>query len=282
MRLWDLRCPTGRRCVRAAFVDDEVCSVAISTAKEHLLLASSGTDVIGFDLRSERVLLKEPDNLRKDFAKEEINQIVIDSAGHLAALAEDSGAVHLLDLNTWRLEKTLGGKKCGHDNICSSVAFQPGSGWGLASGGLDAAVILWKRSGRGKISRLLPDAGEESATSTGGPQLLNPPFVHSLSFSPDGQALAAGLGDGTIALLDGETGEQKSRLRGQHGAAVAQVLHTPVGLISAGNDCQIVHWADTRISIPHTEKVNCLAWCENTLFVAGLGNDIVAYGGFER
>ncbi|CAK9082868.1 unnamed protein product [Durusdinium trenchii] len=54
------------------------------------------------------------------------------------------------------------------------------------------------------------DLGEESATATG-PQLLNPPFVHSLAYLPD-ETLAAGLGDGTVALL--EERRPSARLRG--------------------------------------------------------------------
>ncbi|CAE8678952.1 unnamed protein product, partial [Polarella glacialis] len=156
--------------------------------------------------------------------------------------------------------------------------------WGLASGGLDAAVVLWKRSGRGRMARLQADTGEDSATSSGGPQLFNPPFVHSLAFLPGGHTLAAGLGDGTVALLDGESGEQKGRLRGGHGAAVAQVAHSPAGLVSAGNDLMIILWGEKeeKLRLAHHEKVNWMVWSEDTLFVAGLGNEIVAYAGLDR
>ncbi|CAK9020235.1 WD repeat-containing protein 53, partial [Durusdinium trenchii] len=186
-RLWDLRC-TPRRSVRAALLKDEVSAVAISPTRLELLLAAVGGKVLGFDLRSEKVLLQEPSGER-DLARDEINQISIDHAGHLCAVAEDAGPVHLLDLNTWRVDKTLAGK-AGHDNICSCVAWKPGRDWTLASGGLDAAVVFWQRSGRGRKVLMQQDLGEESATATG-PQLLNPPFVHSLAYLPD-ETLAAG------------------------------------------------------------------------------------------
>ena len=99
-RLWDLR-EGSRRSVRAATVPGEVSSVAISAAREHFLLAAVGQSIYGFDLRSEKVVLQAADK-SSELAKDDINQVAIDATGHLAAVAEDSGAVHLLDLNTWR------------------------------------------------------------------------------------------------------------------------------------------------------------------------------------
>ncbi|CAE7724426.1 WDR53 [Symbiodinium sp. KB8] len=272
-RLWDLRCEGSRRSVRAAILPGEVSSVAISSAREHLLLAAVGPAVYGFDLRSEKVILQAADKVTP-LAKDDINQVAVDASGHLAAVAEDSGAVHLLDLNTWRVDKILGGKN-GHENICSAVAWKPGREWTLASGGLDAAVVIWQRSGRGRKVQMQPDAGEESATSTGGPQLLNPPFVHSIAYAPDGETLAAGLGDGTVVLVGSD-----QRLRG-HLAAVAQVLYTPAGLVSAGNDRQVLLWSgsEPRLRWQHPEKMNWMAWHQDSLFVADLGPSITVYEG---
>jgi hypothetical protein len=53
-------------------------------------------------------------------------------------------------------------------------------------------------------------------------QLLNPPFVHSVHYSPDGRLLAAGLGDGTVSVQGVPSGCLRARLCG-HSAAVAQV-----------------------------------------------------------
>eukprot|EP00435_Cladocopium_sp_Y103_P062089 s291_g23.t1 len=283
-RLWDLR---SFRSVRAAQLpgdgaDSEVCGVSLSSARPHLLLAAGGRQVYGFDLRSEKVILKDVSS-SAECSRDDINQVLIDSNGHLCAVAEDTGAVHLLDLNTWRVDRTLFGKS-GHENICSSVAWKPGRSWCLASGGLDAAVCFWQRSGRGRKVQMKPDVGEDSATATG-PQLCNPPFVHSLAYLPD-ESLAAGLGDGTVALLD-QTHSEISRLRG-HSAAVAQVISAPFGLVSAGNDLQVVLWStDPSSRLPllqwrHHEKMNWLASAESRLMVAGLGNEIVVYEGLDR
>mmetsp|Transcript_124161 Transcript_124161/g.247390 ORF Transcript_124161/g.247390 Transcript_124161/m.247390 type:complete len:338 (-) Transcript_124161:159-1172(-) len=278
-RVWDMRLPR-RRSVRAALVGGDVTSVTFHPVEDHVLLAAAGRDVLGFDLRSDRVILPEPNHRAAAIAREEINQIVVEGSG-LVAIAEDSGKVQLLNLHTWARERTLAGK-FGHENICSSVASRPGNIWGLASGGLDAAVVLWKQSGKARVVRMMPDADDGSATSTGGPQLLNPPFVHSVSYSLDGQLLAAGLGDGTVVVLDAESGQQQTRLRGGHGAAVAQVLHAPCGLFSAGNDSQLCLWRESSAELrwPHSEKVNWLAWSDGALSVAGLGKDISVYSGF--
>lgn len=283
-RLWDLR---SFRSVRAAQLPpegaEEVSGVSLSSARPHLLLAAGGRNVYGFDLRSEKVILKEVSS-SAECSRDDINQVLIDPDGHLCAVAEDTGAVHLLDLNTWRVDKTLFGK-AGHENICSSVAWKPGRSWCLVSGGLDAAVVFWQRSGRGRKVQMKPDVGEESATATG-PQLLNPPFVHSLAYLPD-ESLAAGLGDGTVALLDPVDRAEIARLRG-HSAAVAQVVSAPFGLVSAGNDLQVVLWStDPSGRLPllqwrHHEKMNWLASVENRLVVAGLGNEIVVYEGLDR
>ncbi|CAJ1451484.1 unnamed protein product, partial [Effrenium voratum] len=152
-----------------------------------------------------------------------------------------------------------------------------GRDWFLASGGLDASVVFWQQSGKGRKVPIAPDFSEDSAAA-GGAQLLNPPFVHSLAYFPDG-SLAAGLGDGTIALLEGS--KEKKRLRG-HAAAVAQVVCTPAGLISAGNDLQVMLWSGKEMATrwQHPEKMNWLAFAEQSLCVADVSNEISLYEGF--
>ncbi|CAJ1334924.1 unnamed protein product, partial [Effrenium voratum] len=120
LRRRDLR---NRRSVRAAFLPAEVVSVSLSPGSP-LLVAATARDVFGFDLRSEKVVLKEPDRAAAG-ATDDINQVLMDEAGQSAAVADDSGAVRLLDLKTWCVEKTLAGK-AGHENICSSLAWKPG------------------------------------------------------------------------------------------------------------------------------------------------------------
>mmetsp|Transcript_59021 Transcript_59021/g.175494 ORF Transcript_59021/g.175494 Transcript_59021/m.175494 type:complete len:172 (-) Transcript_59021:64-579(-) len=82
-------------------------------------------------------------------------------------------------------------------------------------------------------------------------------MVHSLSWSPSGRILAAGLGDGTCSLLrvEGRKLTDVARLREGHRATVASVLFPKFGLgssshvaaedrlfVSAGNDGAILLW----------------------------------------
>lgn len=106
-----------------------------------------------------------------------------------------------------------------------------------------------------------PQADTQNST-----QLCNPPFVHSLSWSPSGRYLAAGLGDGSCLILSAEGRKlvEHGRLGwevGGHTAPVAAVcfpcfalahdapkkaiLHGTVDdrlMISAGNDEKILFW----------------------------------------
>jgi len=60
----------------------------------------------------------------------------------------------------------------------------------------------------------------------GANQVCNPPMVHSLSWSPSGRLLAAGLGDGTCGILQVENRRLTlvGRLREGHDSSVATVL----------------------------------------------------------
>lgn len=53
-------------------------------------------------------------------------------------------------------------------------------------------------------------------------QLFNPPFVHSVEFTPDGRYLAAGLGDSGVVVFDAKTRNAVRRFDG-HSAPVCQV-----------------------------------------------------------
>lgn len=53
-------------------------------------------------------------------------------------------------------------------------------------------------------------------------QLFNPPFVHSVEFTPDGRYLAAGLGDSGVVVFDAKTRNAVGRFDG-HSAPVCQV-----------------------------------------------------------
>ena len=90
------------------------------------------------------------------------------------------------------------------------------------------------------------------------PQVCNPPMIYSLDFSPSGQLLAAGLGNGDVSLLriSGSSSASSSRsklvqagwLTPGHDASVASVVFPSFChdnervLLTAGNDGAILCW----------------------------------------
>lgn len=111
--------------------EDVTCTVFSSTAPG-LLYVSHGETVSILDPRS----LKEPVDELKNIGEDEINSLSVSDTGASLALADDSGAVRVVDLQTRKVNRTLHK----HTNICSSVAFRPQRPQSLVSAGLDMQV----------------------------------------------------------------------------------------------------------------------------------------------
>ena len=104
-----------------------------------------------------------------------------------------------------------------HTNLCTSARWMPGCrGRTLISGSMDATICVWN------VPRCKPvaDGGhitigpaDQGASTSGGSQLLNPPFVQCVDCSP--YVCAAALGDGTVGLYDMAKLSSVGRLRGQ-------------------------------------------------------------------
>lgn len=80
----------------------------------------------------------------------------------------------------------------------------------LASGGTDCCIRLWDvgsstGSSMSQSSSTLPistiSIPPTSSSSSESNQVCNPPMVHCLQWSPSGRLLAAGLGDGSVAIM---------------------------------------------------------------------------------
>jgi WD40 repeat protein len=84
------------------------------------------------------------------------------------------------------------------------------------------------------------------------PQVVNPPFVHSIVFTPDGRYLAAGLGNASVVLLDYQ--RRKTLVKcteDAHTAAVCSV-HYATGidadlLVTAGSDSALLVWSHSAL-----------------------------------
>jgi WD40 repeat protein/tRNA A-37 threonylcarbamoyl transferase component Bud32 len=172
--------------------------------------------------------------------------------GELATGSMD-GTVRLWDPATGTQRQVLGG----HGGGVLSLAFAPDSR--LATAAADGRVRLWDADGRtsrsldghkGRINdlafapggHLLAGAGEEGtvyawdvAGEHGCRALAKlPAAVTRVRFDPTGSTLAAGCRDGTVRLLDVETGRQRYQLNG-HDGGVTALDFSPDGRLAVGS-----------------------------------------------
>ena len=246
----------------------------------HNRYASSGTNVYGYDLRTcTSPIIKTPHlDLSSSFqCQDEINQLSFSfpkrnkdgSRNYQLAAVDDCGEVHIPseciphDLPSQQSpisskHTVLHHAEPGSHTITSCAVFRPrANGIYVASGGTDCMVKLFDVS---KPKRATSTIHIKPAESENTSQICNPPFIHSLQWSPSGRLLAAGVGDGSCVILRGEGNRlvEIGRLgyeQGGHGAAVAAVCFPGFGscasksaeaedrlLISAGNDGKILFW----------------------------------------
>ncbi|KAJ3016218.1 hypothetical protein HKX48_004160 [Thoreauomyces humboldtii] len=226
-------------------------------------------------------------------ASDDINQVAVNARGTFLASADDSGAILVTDLRTGRPFKRL---RSNHDNLATSVQFHPTKPWELWSGGMDCSLRRWDFS-RGCV---VDDFEMGSPETVPAPQTVNPPFVHAVNVVSQ-RAVAAGLGDGSVAVLglrDGAWGVT-TRMSGTHTWAVTALASVgETRLISGGLDGSLVSWDLAQEPAPSTSsnydgdavaslrpplaqiqvgrKINCLAI---TAFRASSATATVAVGG---
>lgn len=220
---------------------DDCTSVWISKCTDNIFYVSSGTAVKVYD---ERNLQQSLENYQ--FNEDEINQIVLDEKENFLAACDDSGEIKVISLQEKRLYKTLRKK---HTNICSTVCFRQKRPWEIFTGGMDCNLIHWDYS-RPKCLNQFNMQEVQDASSELGAYMVNPPFVHHLSASPDGRFLACGLENGFVSVFD-TTKKHISEvftLRA-HTQGVSQVhFISDQKLITGGNDCVIVEWDLNKVN----------------------------------
>ena len=270
IRVWDTRID-GKRCQMAirsntTSFQGEVTSVAF--APGHLLFCSWEQSIAAYDLRrpDQHVIQTFEDNVwyLNNFASDEINQISISSVQPSGkwkiACCEDGGDVHVFQVGDGARDKDdkhrlgiehtcLSGV---HDNLCTAVRWQHGSDRILVSGSMDATICMWNASSKKPVTggRITCGPDTNSASTSGGTQLLNPPFVNSIDVGH--RTCAVGLGDGTVGIYNLSDQRPMCRLRG-HDAATACVTFVRGTtedneadnwnhLFSGGNDNKICLW----------------------------------------
>ncbi|XP_012736682.2 WD repeat-containing protein 53 [Fundulus heteroclitus] len=239
--LWTQEGAVVRRLVLPG--QDDVTSAAFSPAGAAHLYVSHGDTVSVFDPRN----LKGPAEEFQGAGEEEINALALNETGSAVALADDSGAVRILEIPGGKVCRTLRR----HTNICSSVAFRPHRPNNLVSVGLDMQVILWGLQKTRPLWTLnLQDVAEEEDDHQQRPgQLFNPPLAHCVSVSSCGNVVGCAAEDGRVHLMrigSGSKLEQQGAVKAHtQGASQAHFLSAfshPYWMVTGGNDGHVALW----------------------------------------
>ncbi|XP_061575418.1 WD repeat-containing protein 53 [Cololabis saira] len=246
--------------------EEDVTSVVFSPSSPSHLYVSHGDTVSLLDPRN----LKGPAEDFRGAGEEEINALALNETGSALAVADDSGAVRVLEIPAGKVCRTLRR----HTNICSSVAFRPHRPNNLVSVGLDMQVMLW---GLQKTRPLwtfnLQDVAEEEDNHQQRPgQLFNPPLAHCVSVSSCGNVLGCAAEDGRVHLMrigSGSKLEQqgaiKAHSQGASQAHFVSFLSHPYWLVTGGNDGHVALWdlskhpvvtpeEKAQVAAPHRRK----------------------------
>uniref|UniRef100_UPI0037E81BF0 WD repeat-containing protein 53 n=1 Tax=Semicossyphus pulcher TaxID=241346 RepID=UPI0037E81BF0 len=223
--------------------EEDCTSVVFAPAAPGQLYVSHGDTVSLLDPRN----LKGPVEQFKGAGEEEINALALNDTGSALAVADDSGAVRVLELPGGKVCRTLRR----HTNICSSVAFRPQRPNNLLSAGLDMQVMLWGLQKTRPLWTLnLQDVAEEEDDHQQRPgQLFNPPLVHCVTVASCGNIVGCAAEDGRVHLMrigSGSKLEQqgavKAHSQGASQSHFVSFLSNPYWLISGGNDGLVALW----------------------------------------
>ncbi|XP_041850626.1 WD repeat-containing protein 53 [Melanotaenia boesemani] len=222
--------------------EEDITSVVLSPVAPNHLYVSHGDAVSVLDPRN----LKSPALDFHGAGEEEINALALNETGSALAVADDSGAVRVLELPGGKVCRTLRR----HTNICSSVAFRPHRPNNLVSVGLDMQVMLWGLQKTRPLWTLnLQDMAEDDDLQQHRGQLFNPPLAHCVSVANCGNILACAAEDGRVHLMRigsgsklEQQGSVKAHSQGASQAHFVSFLSHPYWLVTGGNDSHVALW----------------------------------------
>ncbi|XP_029923103.1 WD repeat-containing protein 53 isoform X2 [Myripristis murdjan] len=223
--------------------EEDNTSVVFSPTAPGWLYVSHGETVSILDPRSLKGVVEE----FQGAGEEEINALALNETGSALAVADDSGAVRILELPGGKVCRTLRR----HTNICSSVAFRPHRPNNLVSAGLDMQVMLWGLQKTRPLwtLNLQEVAEEEEEHQQRAGQLFNPPLAHCVSVSSCGNVLACAAEDGRVHLMRVGSGSKleqqgavKAHSQGASQAHFVSFLSHPYWLATGGNDGRVALW----------------------------------------
>jgi WD repeat-containing protein 53 len=198
VRLWDIRTDRAVKCIVKCF-EESVEAVKFSPSDESVLYAASGKCLFSFDLRTDGVLITSPSDRSVSCSTDIISAVAVNPCGTFLAVSDDAGIVTIVDskmLTSYKPKRLRG-----HSNLVNAIAFSPIDATSFVSGGFDYQLCSWDFGKPGDspasvvdIARLGNEGLDEFSSKS-----VNPPFVQSLSFTCNGQAIAVALGDGSVS-----------------------------------------------------------------------------------
>lgn len=246
-RIWDLRTESVISTYQNCF-HDAPQTLHVPPFSQNVFYISVQDRIYEMDLRKNKALMSDKESSSSSSSgcsssspaasttaiythhRDDINQMT--STDMDMASVDDAG-----DIILWKKNKIMCKIENAHDNIASTIQFHPyKKGKQYITGGFDCTLYFWSKKGRrGKV---VFEPQIKSSTC------LNPPFVHSLEYSPNGKQVVVGLGDGSVAWIDNNTQKVLTR-NTPHRAGVAQIVHPTFGksgtrLVSMGNDKQVL------------------------------------------
>lgn len=187
------------------------------------------------------------------FNCDEVNQIDINTKASFICAGDDSGDIKVIDIENSCLYKTLARQ---HNNICSTVKFNPRKPWEIFSGGLDCQIIRWDFS-RGRplsiVDLQTPDSkdglNDDKQQSLEG-YMVNPPMVHSIDVFGSIHCVVCGLGNGSVSVYSSSSPKRLEKFCSAplHTASVGCVCCVQIPrqesltdnfIVSGGNDGKI-------------------------------------------
>ena len=251
IRLWDARTHT-----QLAALPAQGTVTSLAASPDGRTLASAGPDGVIrlWDVRTHRQLA-QPENLT-----ESVGTMTFSRDGRRLAYPTTSHKIRVWDVRT---RKAVGAAFASHTGFVHSLAFSPG-GRTLAFAGNDDAIRLWDLRRHRQL----------------GPPMRGRDLVGTLSFSPDGQTLAAA-GDDTIRLWDVRTHRPRGRPLSGHTDLITSVAFAPDGrrLASTSYDHTIRVWSTRtheQLGAPlagHHDSVNAAAFSPDGRTLASAGAD---------
>jgi WD40 repeat protein len=179
--------------------------------------------------------------------------------GLALASAGNDRTIRIRDARTGRMERTI---PC-PDGAPRLLAYSV-DGRRLASVSGEPAVQLWEPASGRRVGSLKTGRGSQ---------------INAIAWSPSGSRLATAMADGTIAILDGDTGRSSPAMAGHRGAA-SSVAWSPDArrIASSGQDGTVRVWdvatlQEVLVLRGHAGPVWCVAWSPDGRRLASAGAD---------